>query len=92
MPLSPPVVQSWLVNDVRVKNVSMQMLTSKCTKKHKIFIIQERERGIIVVNIVPEEILPKTPIQKHNATTKLANAIALLLHLVHVDIIFGMFL
>jgi hypothetical protein len=64
------------------------------SETRKVFIIQEQEKGIIVVNIVPKENpLRKTPIQKkHNATDENGEqaVVASLLHLVHVAIILSM--
>ena len=59
----------------------------------KIFIIQEREKGIIVVNIVPKRTHPKNtgPKNTMRRPTELANA-ASLLHLVHMTVIFDLFL
>jgi hypothetical protein len=58
----------------------------------KIFISQERERGIIVVNIVPNVRRPKTPIQNTMRQRKNGDPVASLLHLVRLAVIFGLFL
>jgi len=63
-----------------------------CTTKYEIFISQEQEIGIIVVNIVPKSPAKKKHQSKTQCDNETGDTIALLFHLIHVAVIFGLFL